>query len=154
MLCPPRFPLAIGLTTLAGLFLPTRAPAMRQSIPTGERCARATLVVDAEVISQEGIWNGDRIDTLVDLHVHSVLKGHSPETLTLQVPGGEVGGLVLRLSEAPTFATDHRYLLLLEARSDGTWTPVAGPDGVFPLPERSTAAARAIASQLGACHVR
>jgi len=100
-------------------------------------------VVDAEVTAREGIWNGERIDTLVDIYVHSARKGHSPEALTLQVPGGEVGGLVLRLSEAPTIATNHGTLLLPERRSDGTWTPAAGPDGIFPRPERSTAAALA-----------
>jgi len=147
-----RFAYAAAAAALA--FAPLPAGAVRVFIPTAERCALSTLVVDAEVTSQEGVWNDDLIETLVDIHVHQALKGTAPDSLTFVVPGGEVAGLHLDISEAPKLKTDHRYVLLLHKRTDGAWTPVGGPDGVFLLTERSPAAAQALAQSLGACHVR
>lgn len=124
------------------------AAATRRAIPRPALCARAALVVVAEVTGQEGA-PGDPfpIETWSDLAILRVLRGDLPEEAPRVVtPGGRIGDMRLTISEAPELRVDGRYLLLLSPRQAGGWQVEGGPDGAVRLGDEATAVA-----SLGGC---
>lgn len=140
---------------LAALLAPTPAAAVRVERPRPALCARASLVVIAEVTGIEGRWGThDGIESVVDVAVVRVVRGAlRDDGLSIVTPGGTVGGLTQTISEAPRFSSDARYLLLLTATDDG-WALVGGADGAIPLRWKETGAGESEASavaSLGGC---
>ncbi|MEM8929764.1 MAG: fibronectin type III domain-containing protein [Acidobacteriota bacterium] len=64
----------------------------------------------------------DRPRTAYEVEIlEHVVGGQSVDTVTVDVPGGEVDGRTLRVSGVPVMAEGERVLLFLKQRDDGTW---------------------------------
>lgn len=81
------------------------------------------------------------ISTAVRVHVSECLKAPAgepiPQELTVRVPGGQVGDLVMRVSDLTAFHQGDRAVLLLRAAdpayADKTCQLVNGHLGVYPI---------------------
>jgi hypothetical protein len=130
------------------------ALATTQAITRTEACRRADAVVVGEITGVEGAWRTDgAIETRVDVAVERATKGDAPGDLVVHVLGGAMGGLRMRVSEAPALVQDQRYVLLL-VHGDGGWE-VLGREGAIAIRRadgqgRGEAEADALAS-LGTC---
>lgn len=68
-----------------------------------ELCAGAQEIVYAKVESVESYWNDRKIETRVTLKSHETWKGAAASTVVVTVPGGTVGDITMRCSEAAIF---------------------------------------------------
>jgi hypothetical protein len=97
--------------------------------------AQATHVVTGTVASVVPSWTPEgsietRVRVLVDQYMMG-LPGHG--TVDLAVPGGEVGGLGLAVSDMPKFVEGTRVLLFLEMADPRTPRVVGLHQGKFTL---------------------
>ena len=111
---------------LACLF-ETPAHAQRD-VPLAERARGAEQVIVGRVASVTPVWRnndfGDRLITsIVHVIVEETLKGASQQTVDVEVEGGTIGDLTLRVSDLDTFATGERAVLYLEHSRRGTLVP-------------------------------
>jgi hypothetical protein len=105
----------------------TPAYAQRQ-VPHGERARGAEQVVVGRVSSVTAVWRtndfGDRLITsIVHVIVDETLKGASQRSVDVEVEGGTIGDLSLRVSDLDTFAPGERALFYLEHSRRGTLVP-------------------------------
>ncbi|MEN6431088.1 MAG: hypothetical protein ABFC80_09660, partial [Coriobacteriales bacterium] len=113
------FALALGAVFL--LACPSRAQAAVVPMTVESMSRAASAVVVAECVSavpravspDRGARGG--IVTDAAFRVTDVLSGESPDVVRMTLPGGEVDGLVLSVSEVPSFSAGSTYVLFLEA---------------------------------------
>lgn len=111
---------------LACLF---EVPAQAQrDVPLGERVRGSEQVVVGRVFSVTAVWRnndfGDRLITsIVHVIVEETLKGASQQTVDVEVEGGTIGDLTLRVSDLDTFAAGERAVFFLEHSRRGTLVP-------------------------------
>lgn len=99
-----RFLLPVGVALLMGGLTPATSvrPLSLQQLTQG-----AEHVVYGNVSKVESFWNGGKIETNVTLVPYETWKGTPAPTVVVRVPGGTVGNVTMRCSEAPVFrATD------------------------------------------------
>jgi len=97
-------------------------------VPHGERARGAEQVVVGRVSSVTAVWRtndfGDRLITsIVHVIVDETLKGTSQPFVDVEVEGGTIGDLTLRVSDLDTFAPGERALFYLEHSRRGTLVP-------------------------------
>jgi hypothetical protein len=113
--------------------LASPAAAMQMEATRPELCTAADSVVIAEVTSFEVLWvEGDNggILTRVWLAPLMTLRGETPDTIELLLPGGELVGVKYEVEDTPVRPElDKRYLLFLDVRSDGSSRVVGGEAG-------------------------
>jgi hypothetical protein len=103
------------LSVLAGL----SAQAVTVAPLSFEQLVRqSSVVVYARVTAVRSQWSDDRsrITSLVTVDVIKDLKGGGPQTLTLTLPGGQVGRYANLVPGAPSLATGDVAVLFLTAR--------------------------------------
>lgn len=102
--------LAVVILALAGAL-----PAMMIEVPAPEVLSRADAVVTGTVTSVTSRWDETRTMILTDVEIRSekLDKGHAPTSLTLRLPGGEVGELGLAVEDIPTFRVGERTTVAL-----------------------------------------
>jgi hypothetical protein len=85
--------------------------------PLSGMTAKADAIVQGRVLGIRSEWTPDRslIVTVVSVEVREVLKGRPAPLLLVQVPGGVVGEIGLRVSDTPAFAPDEEVVLFLRA---------------------------------------
>lgn len=107
--------LVCGLVVLAAM--PARAVTV---VPLSfeELVRQSSTVIYARVVEVRGQWSDDRrrIDSLVTVDVIKGLKGSAASTLTVTVPGGQIGRYLNLLPGAPSFARGDLAVLFLTAR--------------------------------------
>jgi hypothetical protein len=81
-----------------------------------ELCSGADQIVYAKVEKVESYWNGQRIETRVALAPHETWKGPAAPKVEVIVPGGTVGDVTMRCSEAPTFRSSDDVVCFLRTR--------------------------------------
>ena len=112
--------------SLACLFeTPTQA---QRNVSHGERARGSEQVVVGHVSSVAAAWRnndfGDRLITsIVHVIVEETLKGPSQQSVDVEVEGGTIGDLTLRVSDLDTFAPGERALFYLEHSRRGTVVP-------------------------------
>jgi hypothetical protein len=117
---------AFLICSLACLFA---APAQAQrQVPHGERARGAEQVVVGRVSTVTTVWRindfGDRLITsVVHVIVEETLKGASQQSVDVEVEGGTIGDLTLRVSDLDTFASGERALFYLQHSRRGTLVP-------------------------------
>lgn len=95
--------------------MPIRAVMIQLSLD--DLTTRAEAIVLAEVQDLQCQWSMDKsiIVTVVILGIQEVLKGRiTNHTVVLQVPGGIIGGLGLKVSDMPEFVPKERVLVFLQ----------------------------------------
>lgn len=125
-------PLACLMSLGAGL----RAQEVATSLV--ERARGAELVVVGRVASSQALWrvteNGDRlIVTILRVVTGETLKGATAPTLDVEVEGGTIGDLTLRVSDLPAFVPGDRAVFYLRRDSAGTLVPHRRGEGLLRL---------------------
>lgn len=113
-------------SVLACLFQ-TSAQAQRV-VPHGERARGSDQVVIGHVSSVTAVWRtndfGDRLITsIVHVIVDETLKGTAQQSVDVEVEGGTIGDVTLRVSDLDTFAPGDRALFYLQHSRRGTLVP-------------------------------
>lgn len=85
--------------------------------PLAGMAAKADAIVQGRVLGTLSEWTPDRslIVTVVSVEVREVLKGRPAPVLLVQIPGGVVGDIGLRVSDTPAFVPDEEVVLFLRA---------------------------------------
>ena len=99
--------------------------------------ARADSILVGKVINitchQEGKGN---IYTLVTLSVEQTIKGETGGEVVIRVLGGEVGGLVMMVTDTPSFQVGEKAAVFLD-NGEGILTIVGGFQGKFTIDENN-----------------
>ena len=99
--------------------------------------ARADSILVGKVtditVHKEGKGN---IYTLVTLSMEQTIKGETGGKVVIRVPGGEVGGLVLMVTDTPSFQLGERAVVFLD-KGEGIFNVVGGFQGKFSIDENN-----------------
>jgi hypothetical protein len=123
-----RFGRTTGLLCAVVLFLSAALQAQRADIPLRERARGAEQVVVGRVSSVTPVWRdtdfGDRlIFSVVRVAVDETLKGASRQSVDVEVEGGTIGSLTLRVSDLDRFAPGDRAVFYLKHNRRGALVP-------------------------------
>jgi hypothetical protein len=140
----------IGILAALAVLAPALAHAtVEVPVEFGEMVRGSQLVVYGRVVDVRGQQTGDRrsIETIVTVAVAQALKGQPGETVTLRLPGGEVGRYRRIIVGVPRFTSGDDVILFLRGAapalptvfglSQGVYRVVRGVDGravVAPAP--------------------
>jgi hypothetical protein len=103
---------------------------------TDELAKRAEVVAVGKMTGLVSEWNETRtmIRTRVTVTVDQYVKGGvSANTLTIYVPGGEVGGVGEVYSDMPIFRRDEDVVVFAERDKQNRYRVTAGPQGKLTL---------------------
>lgn len=98
-----------------------------------EIVAGSQLIVYGRVTSLRPEWTADRrrINTLVSIEVSTYLKGGPGETVTIRVPGGQIGRYKSVTVGAPQFRPGDEAVFFLTARGPSVASVFGMSQGVF-----------------------
>ena len=124
--CPGRT--SVVVCAIALLFQQAVHAGQRADVPAGERARGADQVVVGHVSSVTSVWRdndfGDRLITsILHVTVEETLKGASQQSVDVEVEGGTIGSLTLRVSDLETFAVGDRAVFYLTHSRRGTLVP-------------------------------
>jgi hypothetical protein len=107
-------------------------------VPLRDRARGAERVVVGHVSSVESKWGvsdyGDRlIVSTVRVVVDETLKGQAQPTLDVEVEGGTVGNLTLRVSDEESFAPGERAVFYVRRSRRGSFVPHLRGQGILRL---------------------
>ena len=121
-----------AVLALLSLSLPLHAtvllPAEFREIVAGSQ-----LIVYGRVTDVRPEWTPDRrrIDSLVSIQVGSYLKGGPGETVTIRVPGGQIGRYKSVTVGAPSFRPGEEAVFFLTSRGPSVASVFGMSQGVF-----------------------
>jgi hypothetical protein len=113
---------------LAMALVAVPAFAQRRDVPAAERARDADQVVVGRVTAVAPVWQtndfGDRlIVSIVHVAVEETLKGTAQSAVDVEVEGGTIGTLTLRVSDLDAFAPGDRAVFYLEHNRRGALVP-------------------------------
>jgi hypothetical protein len=123
---------------LAPVVLPDLGYGQQSALTPEQLTARAELVAVGTVTALHSEWNAEatRIVTRVTLAVEHYLKGNRTEnTLTVVVPGGEVGETGESYSHTARFRNSEHVVVFAESDGRGTYRITAGDRGKLSITE-------------------
>ena len=108
------------------------------SVPLAERARGAERVIVGRVTSVNPVWLvnefGDRlIVSVVRVAVNETLKGQSQPTVDVDVEGGTLDGVTLRVSDQTSFAVGERAVFYLRRNVRGRFIPHLRSQGTLKL---------------------
>ena len=114
------------LCTIAAL--PAALDAQDRDVPLTERARGAERVVVGHVSAVTPVWTdndfGDRlIISVVRVVVDETLKGSPQQAVDVEVEGGTIGSLTLRVSDLDTFTPGDRAVFYLARNRRGAFVP-------------------------------
>jgi hypothetical protein len=110
----------LGVLLAAGMILSARA--QQPSATAEELTGKADLVLVGKVAGVKAAWTNDRsrIVTTVTLAVDQALKGTGlPGTVTIESPGGEIGGVGEWYSHTAQFKKDEDVVVFVKKDREG-----------------------------------
>ncbi len=130
-----------GLVLAVTLLGPASAVLVAQDhveVPLAERHRGAERVIVGRVASVTGIWHqnefGDRlIYSVVRVAVDETLKGQAQPIVDVEVEGGTVGDLTLRVSDMTPLKTGDRAVFYLQRAPRGVLIPYLRGQGLLKL---------------------
>jgi len=116
------------LTILALVLLAAQSDALMQKAKLEQLTAGSTEIIQGVVTDVKAEWDppGKTIFTYVTVSVSGWLKGIGPKTVTIRVPGGEVGGVGLVVEDMPHFVKGETIITFLEPDSEQSVMKVKG----------------------------
>ena len=84
---------------------------------------------------RENEYGDQLIVSRVELEVGETLKGDGAQTVWMDMEGGALDGLTLRVSHLPELQHGERAVFFLAPVSRGVYGPLHGGDGILPLDE-------------------
>lgn len=108
------------------------------AVPLAERARGAERVVVGRVASVNPVWQvnefGDRlIVSVVRVAVNETLKGQSQPTVDVEVEGGTLDGVTLRVSDQVSFAAGERAVFYIRRNVRGRFIPHLRGQGLLKL---------------------
>jgi hypothetical protein len=108
--------------------VPSLATAQQLTVPVSDRARGAEQVVVGHVSAVTPTWRdndfGDRlIVSVVHVIVDETLKGSSPSAIDVEIEGGTIGSLTLRVSDLDTFVRGDRAVFYLQHDRRGGLIP-------------------------------
>jgi len=95
---------------------------------------RATVIVRAIVADSETKWIGNVIYTEYNLVVQETLKGNAQSSITLALPGGEIGNVALGVPGTPELVAGNELVFFGESlNGQASFKPVGIFDGIIPV---------------------
>jgi hypothetical protein len=130
-----RLSVAVFLT--AGL-LGSASASAQDAVPLAERARGAERVIVGRVAAVDPVWRvnefGDRlIVSVVRVAVDQTLKGETQSAVDVEVEGGTIGGLTLRVSDLTTFTAGERAVFYLKRSPRGAFVPHLRGQGLLKL---------------------
>ena len=125
--------IAGGLFLAAYLSAPYAAARIAY-ITTPEMAASADAIVTGTIVSTESRWAaGGYIVTDAVLEIAETAKGmeNKGSSVVVIVPGGRIGGMVMRATDMPTFEAGEEVLLYLRERAGSGYFLHGGQRGTF-----------------------
>jgi hypothetical protein len=121
----------LGVTALIGAFScfgSAIVDAQRTDIPSAERARGAEQVVVGHVSDVTPVWSdndfGDRlIVSVVHVVVEETLKGSVPSAVDVEIEGGTIGSLTLRVSDLDPLVRGDRAVFYLQRNRRGRVIP-------------------------------
>lgn len=112
--------LALGLV-LGASSTDDHAEAAVIAMDTNALTDGSTLVMRAAVTDRTVAWteDGAMINTTFELQPLDVLKGTATSAVTIEVPGGELGGIKIRNAEAPEFELGEQVVVFIKPDAAG-----------------------------------
>ena len=128
----------VGMMVCAGVVLASAQPVASLD----ERIVGAERVVVARAHSIRAEWleneYGDRlIVSRIQLQVEETLKGAGAESLRLDLDGGTLDGLTLRVSDLPMLEPGERAVFFLDGASTGAFVPHLRGQGILRLDDQN-----------------
>ena len=131
----------LGRLAMVSLALSGLAPvavAQERAVPLETRARGAERVIVGRVASVDAAWQvndfGDRlIVSAVRVTVDETLKGQTQQTVEVEVEGGTIGDLTLRVSDLTTFRPGDRAVFYLTRSRRGTLVPYMRGQGLLKL---------------------
>jgi hypothetical protein len=114
-------------------------PSAQGRVPSlTERARGAERIVVGDVTSATPAWrvteDGDRlIVTVLRVIAHETLKGAAQSTVDVEVEGGTLNGLTLKVSDLPALVPGDRAVFYLRRAATGSLVPHLRGDGVVRL---------------------
>ena len=127
---------AVTAMLLIGLMVSQAADARILYINTPGMVERADEIVSGKVVSVESRYTDDtktKIVTDIEITIDEKVKGdlNKGNTVTLTIPGGQVGTLVNVVAEMPRFRKEEEVLLFLQKRVSGKLGVLSGSRGKY-----------------------
>jgi hypothetical protein len=126
------------------------APSAQGRAPSlTERARGAERVVVGDVTSATPVWRvteaGDRlIVTVLRVAARETLKGVAQSTVDVEIEGGTINGLTLKVSDLPALAPGDRAVFYLRRAAGGSLVPHLRGDGVVRLDRSDRVAGSAL----------
>jgi len=126
------------ITFISLIFWSVPGASQGRAVPLEERAHDADQVVVATVTSLTPRWAtnefGDRlIVSRVSLRIEETLKGIPIAAAPMDLEGGTLDGLTLRVSSLPALVPGERGVFFLNARSGGVYHPHLAGQGILKL---------------------
>jgi hypothetical protein len=133
---------AVGVWVCAASLAWFPSVAAGQAVPLADRARGAERVVVGHVASVTPAWRtndfGDRlIVSSVHVAVEETLKGEAQSALDIEVEGGTIGTLTLRVSDEQSFAPGERAVFFLKRSARGNLVPHLRGQGLLKLDDRT-----------------
>jgi hypothetical protein len=108
------------------------------AVPLAERARGAERVVVGRVASVSPVWQvnefGDRlIVSVVNVTVNETLKGEARSSVTVEIEGGTIGDLTLRVSDQTSVVPGERAVFYLRRNRRGAFVPHLRGQGLLKL---------------------
>jgi dipeptidyl aminopeptidase/acylaminoacyl peptidase len=112
--------------------------AQEVAVPLADRARGAELVVVGQVTSSQAMWrvneHGDRlIVSVLRVTREETLKGSPAQTLEVEVEGGTIGDLTLRVSDLPVFVPGDRAVFYVRRNAQKRLVPYLRGQGLLKL---------------------
>ena len=125
--------LAAMLASCTGLLA-----AQETSVPLAARHRGAERVIVGHVAAVNPVWKeneyGDRlIISIVRITIDETLKGQTQPSIDVEVEGGTIGDVTLRVSDLTTFARGDRAVFYLTRNRRGSIVPYLRGQGLLKL---------------------
>ncbi len=119
----------------AGSWLAQSATAAMVEQTVAQLTASSSDIISGEVLAKESWWNEDEtfIFTSVTIQVNDLYKGTLavPSTVTVVVPGGEVGETGLGVEHAAQFEVGEKVIVFLRPSEDSTYWVTGWEQGKY-----------------------
>jgi len=120
------------------IFCSVAGASQGRAVPLEERARGASQIVVATVTSVTPRWDvnayGDRlIISRLSLRVDETLKGVAAAAVSMDLEGGTIDGLTLRVSALPALELGERAVFFLNARAGGVYQPYLAGQGIVEL---------------------
>lgn len=126
------------ITLIPLIFCSVAGASQGRAVPLEERAQGASQVVVATVTSVTPRWDvnayGDRlIISRLSLRVDETLKGAAAAAVSMDLEGGTLDGVTLRVSALPALELGERAVFFLDARAGGVYQPHLAGQGILEL---------------------